>query len=417
MAITIDDLTAGQRGALNTVVKMADRPRGGFPETCVIRGPAGTGKTTLLRIINEEIGQSHVVAPTGKAALRVRQAAGCGASTIHRLLFKPLKDEITGEVKFSLKEPHEIGVPESGCLIADESSMIDERLHDSMMVMAQALGLNVIFLGDLAQLPPVAPPGQRPFNILDPKLYEPTYSADLTEIVRQAQGDPLIQTSFYLRTNQPLEAMRRLESIPQENLVAEAAGVIQRGGAVLVHTNAVRNKLNRAVRKHLGYGDDVYDGEPLVVNKNNYQTNMFNGEIVTFHRWHTVPRGPYVVDSRYTGARQDVYFGRAYVQGVEGDEQRVVLCRDEIFGEIKEGIGHGAISASAKRWWGKEDPALHLNFGYSLTVHKSQGSEWNEVLVIFDKVNVNTLDGRRWAYTAITRSKKKVRICMYSDDG
>jgi hypothetical protein len=190
MTIRVEDLTIGQKAALDTIVQMSHRPRGGIPETCVIAGPAGTGKTTLLKMVCDEIGTSHIVAPTGKAALRVKQATGYPATTIHKLLFKPVKNQQTGEIDFVLKEPHEIGTPESGFLISDESSMIDEQLHDSMMAIADAVNLKVLFLGDLAQLPPVTPPGKRPFNILDPKLYEATYRADLTEIVRQAAGRP-----------------------------------------------------------------------------------------------------------------------------------------------------------------------------------------------------------------------------------
>jgi exodeoxyribonuclease-5 len=413
LQITVKDLTAGQRDALEKVVKMAAVPKGAIPETCVIAGPAGTGKTTLLKMVCDEIGESLIVAPTGKAALRVKQATGYPATTIHKLLFKTTKSPLTGEVEFTLKEPHEIPVPESGFLISDESSMIDAQLHDSMMAIADGANLKLLFLGDLAQLPPVTPPGKAPFNILDPKLYQPTYRADLTEIVRQAAGDPLIQTSMYLRTNKVLEAMKRLQGVPQENLVEEALGVIQRGGAVICHTNAVRNYLNRAIRARLGYGENLRDGEPLVVNKNNYGTNMFNGEIVSFRRWHTEPRGPYDIDNRFTGKRQDAYFGRGYVQGIEGNEERVVMCKDEIFGQIIEGISHGSIAACAKRYWGKEDSVLHCNFGYAITCHKAQGSEWPEVLAVLDKVNIHTLDGRRWLYTAVTRSKKLVRVCMY----
>jgi exodeoxyribonuclease-5 len=347
----------------------------------------------------------------------VKQATGYPATTIHKLLFKPVKNQQTGEIDFVLKEPHEIGTPESGFLISDESSMIDEQLHDSMMAIADAVNLKVIFLGDLAQLPPVTPPGKRPFNILDPKLYDATFRADLTEIVRQAAGDPLIQTSFYLRTNKVLDAMRRLEGVPQEALVDEAMAVIQRGGAVICHTNAVRNSLNRAIRAKLGYSEKLVPGEPLVVNKNSYPANVFNGEVITFRRWHTEPRGPYNAENRYSSPpiRQDVYIGRGYIQGVEGPEQRVVMCQEEIFGQTVEGMNHGAVGACAKRYFGKEDPVLHTNFGYVITCHKAQGSEWPEVLAILDKVKIHTLDGRRWLYTAVTRSKKKVRICMYED--
>jgi exodeoxyribonuclease-5 len=417
MTIRVEDLTIGQKAALDTIVQMSHRPPGGIPETCVVAGPAGTGKTTLLKMVCDEIGPSHIVAPTGKAALRVRQATGYGATTIHKLLFKVVKDEATGEVGFTLKDPSEIGLPPSGFLIADEASMIDETLHDQMMVAASAVGMSVLFLGDLAQLPPVTPFGKSPFNILDPALYEATYRADLTEIVRQAAGDPLIQTSMYLRTNKVLDALKRLSSVPQEDLVDEAVGVIQRGGAVICHTNAVRNQLNRAIRAKLGYADEVVRGEPLVVNKNNYATGMFNGEIVSFKGWHTPPRGPYDVINKYTSppTRQDCQFGRGFVQGVEGPQERVVMCVEEVFGTTRPEITHGAIATSAKRYWGKEDPVLHTNFGYVITCHKAQGSEWPEVLAVLDKVRMHTLDGRRWLYTAITRSKKQVRICMWSD--
>ena len=94
------NLTAGQQQAIDTIAEMKrDWPNGGA--VCVISGVAGTGKTSLLRVLGEIYhDRLVVVTPTGRAAVRVKEATGIKASTIARWQYIPHEDESTGHLKF-----------------------------------------------------------------------------------------------------------------------------------------------------------------------------------------------------------------------------------------------------------------------------------------------------------------------------
>lgn len=412
MSVTPETATRGQREAFDTIVK-ASKSFGGLSQVIVINGPAGTGKTSLLRMVEDAIGTSIVTAPTGKAALRVREATACDAATYHKTLFKPRKDDRTGEVEFILKEAGEIPHPESGIWIGDESSMVDEDLFNETLEMCQQKGLNLVLLGDAFQLPPVA----GSFNVLSRRFKDafagPLQRVDLDEVMRQALDSYVLRSSVLIRQNRMFDALELLPSVPESELLNKAERVLAAGGAVICHTNRKRHELNRALRARRGYDGGVQSGEPLLVLRNNYHVDLFNGEGTTFGSWVMEPRGPYAVYDRFKKVEGAYMFGRALV-GEGGEAQQVVLCPEEIAGTIPEtGVSMSALGSAARHNFGRADPYLHANFGYVLTAHKSQGSEWPEVLVVAEPtINASSFEGRRWLYTAITRAKKDVTICM-----
>jgi exodeoxyribonuclease-5 len=415
-------LTNDQARAFGVIEQISGSERGHITETCVVQGCAGTGKTTLIREVVAKLGQSVILAPTGKAALRVREATGQGATTIHKWMYKPIEDDETGEITFVLKHPDELARPESGIIIVDEASMVDMALHDAIITMADALGVNVLFLGDNAQLPPVAKGygGGPPFNILDELTYRPTHRVELHEIVRQAAGDPIIETATLIRTNKMFKALTRLPCIQQADLIPEALATIERGGAVICWKNQTRHWLNRELRAARGAGATLEEDEPLLVLKNDYVVNVFNGEVVNFNGWVNKPRGPFIAHNHYQDPpdnSQNCLYGQGLIRTSEG-EAKVVVCHEEIMGQLLPKITPSAVAACGKRarnrsGWDKDVRVIHASLGYALTCHKAQGSEWPEVLIVLDGVNTATQDGRRWIYTAVTRSKKTVRLCVY----
>lgn len=397
-------LTKGQEEAFKYIQSMVKWK--GTPEVLVVAGFAGTGKTTLLKMVSESF-PSHpvVVAPTGKAALRVEQASGIAAGTLHRYLYKHRPDEATGEFVRSKKPIEEVDRSSCGILFLDEGSMVDQELWEDLFEVCHATQQNIVVFGDPFQLPPVAQSSDF-FSLMDPRFVA-TKRIELTEIVRQALENPLIRSSMLVRQGDVFEGLLDIDMVLPSELVEEATKTYSAGGAVLCHTNKTRNLLNNGIRTQLGYSGDLKAGEPLLVTKNNYNVDLFNGEIVTFKGWAEEPVTRDFWD-RFNQAHVKVKVGRGMISDGIIDP---VLCMEEVMGSLEP-----KFSSSVAYYCGKhrgKQEMLNANLGYALTCHKAQGSEFPTVLVCSEpSVRVNTLEGRRWIYTAITRSKENVKICF-----
>jgi hypothetical protein len=260
------------------------------------------------------------------------------------------------------------------------------------------------------------------------------YKAHLTEITRQALDSPILRASMVLRESSRIDtALKDLNRVFMRKFDETCLKVYQAGGAVIVHKNDTRHKINRVVRKQLGYGPDIQEKEPLLVLRNTYEIDRFNGEVVTFGGWHKYDATPIPVVDRFKSITQNMSFGCGLVDG-----EKVLLSPEQIHGEAWE-MNQGVIFKASRRYYGDNyhdeeldgplyiqaqgdskksiyvgPPHLHTNFGYALTAHKSQGSEWNEVLVLIEtSTRPTSYEGRRWLYTAITRAKER---CYFSTE-
>jgi exodeoxyribonuclease-5 len=266
---------------------------------------------------------------------------------------------------------------------------------------------NIVCLGDPFQLPPVAEKGESYFSIVDP-TFICTERVELTEIVRQALDNPIIRSSMLMREGDMMEALIELDMVIPKNMNERAVQVYKNGGAVICHMNATRNALNADVRKALGKGPELEVGEPLLITKNNYNTDLFNGEIVNFGGWMDGPDKERYLDKFGNNGWYDVHIGQVQLDKGRGNP---TLCVEEVFGKLDNSLT-GSVAYNAGRRYGK-GMHQHANLGYTLTCHKSQGSEWPEVFVVVEPtINLNTKMGARWMYTAITRTKEKLSVCM-----
>lgn len=386
----------------------------------VLTGFAGTGKSTLIKYIADNFGVPVVICPTGKAALRVTEATGLSAQTAHRFLYDAGTDEKTGAPFFTIKDIWNMTDYSGRLVIVDEASMLGKSLFEDLLSVARQCSFFILLIGDTFQLPPVSKI-QDGFSALD---FDTKYKTHLTKIHRQAEGSPIIMAATLLRSNRPEhEAMSLLTPIGASKLTQTLLETRSKGGAVICHTNKRRHAINTLARQAMGYLVGTLEpGEPIMVIKNNYGLDLFNGEILNFDKWE-VPGLSAVAVDRYTVSSLDMSFGVGLVEGAQA-----MLSTTEITGKSEEAkIGFGAIAKAAKfayrdhsNYSSEEDPApshLHANFGYALTTHKSQGSQFPEILFIMES-SLNVLKGierKRLIYTAITRGIHSVKYVYLND--
>lgn len=337
-------------------------------------GYAGTGKTTLARHFAEEIGgQTHFAAFTGKAAIVMRKNGCRGASTIHSLIYRAETDEETGEAVFKLNKNGP--VQDAALIVIDECSMVDETIGRDLM----SFGVPILVLGDPAQLPPVKGGGF--FTNAKPDVM-------LTEIHRQAEGNPIIQLATQVRQGRPLELGQYGDSrvISSDEITSEA---VLAADQVLVGTNRSRHLYNQRMRSLLGFEDMLpVKGDRLVCIRNDRSKQIFNGGLFEVLRRKASGSKPNCVRLSLTS---EDFPTRAAID---------VTVREEFFTGGAENID-----------WKELRRQQQFNYGYALTVHKAQGSQWANV-VLFDESRVFGEDRWRWLYTGLTRASESVTVVV-----
>jgi exodeoxyribonuclease-5 len=376
-----------QRAALDAIEQWLAR---GGSTPFYLDGAAGTGKTTLAREIGQRAGNTVYAAFTGKAADVMRRKGCAAASTIDSLIYIPeletscaavppcaviescpakregnrcqhLRERFVGR---TLNEHS--AVADADLVIIDEVSMVGPQMGADLL----SFGTPVLTLGDSVQLPPIMGTGF--FTNRAPDF-------QLTEVHRQALGSPVIQLATRVREGHALPIGQHGDSAVMSRHDGVSPADMLAHDQVIVGTHRTRCSVNQMIRRKLGYGGATPEiGEKLICLKNNRSRGLFNGST-----WTVVDAAPpcrgfvELVVEDDAGLRVDV---EAPVDGF--------LLRD----------GSGA-----------ELPGQPFTFGYAITCHKSQGSQWGSVLVI-DESFVFRHDRHRWLYTAITRAAERVTV-------
>ena len=357
-----------QDAALKAVTEWLRR---GAPQVFRLFGYAGTGKTTLARHVAAGVeGEVAFGAFTGKAAL-VMRARGCrDASTIHSMIYRSRESD-EGGPSFVLNRSSVAS--KAALIVIDECSMVDEELGRDLL----SFGKPVLVLGDPAQLPPVKGGGFFTAELPDVML---------TEVHRQAQDNPIIWLSTAVRQGQPLQAGTYGESrvIRRREIDADA---VMRADQVLVGLNRTRRLYNGRIRELSGFRDPMpAEGEKLVCLRNDKTKGLLNGGAWTV-RTVRPPRENFVrleVAPEEESRRRPVEVSvlRAFFEGREDDVPPILRRESDEF-----------------------------TYGYALTVHKSQGSQWDEV-VLFDESYAFREHRNRWLYTGLTRAAERVTVVV-----
>ena len=334
-------------------------------------GYAGTGKTTLARHIAEGIdGDVLFAAFTGKAAHVMRQKGCDGATTIHSLIYRPRgSKEESDEPTFKLN--FDSPLADADLLIIDECSMVDEDLGNDIL----SFGTPVLVLGDPAQLPPVKGGGF--FTDAEP-------DAMLQDVHRQAADNPIVALSMRIRAGEPLGSMSsdRCNVISRAELDSEA---ILAADQVLVGRNKTRRLYNQRIRELLGRTSPMpAAGDKLVCLRNDKTKGLLNGSC-------------WVVD-KFMKKEKSLLKMRISPDDPISKGTQLVRVLPEYFEGTDDALPF-ALKARSDAF----------DYGYTLTVHKAQGSQWDHV-VLFDESFAFREDRHRWLYTGITRAAETLTI-------
>ena len=370
----------------------------------VIAGYAGTGKTTVVRAIIDDLGLSNqevcFATYTGKAAL-VLTKMGCEAITLHKLIYMTQKiwDEKENCFKYIFTKYANLSMF-LRLIVVDESSMVPPDIYKDLM----SFGIKVIFLGDPGQLPPVTK--DKTNNIMDnPDIF-------LTEIHRQAEGNPIIYLATCAREGKWIE-----KNVNYNNKVF----VIEKGSKlfkdkyllnadqVLVGKNKTRDTYNDYIRQLLGKNPEHPEkGDKIIFTRNNW------GEILKTDN----PKLDIPIVNGLVGTIEDIEMNTAFYNSniqaarvlfsIQDDSVMtplLVSCNtlSKEFKDTKPNFGRIA------EYENKNECTInYADYGYAITVHKSQGSQWNKVLVINEYLGEHD----KWLYTAITRAIDKLILIM-----
>lgn len=371
------DLSPQQDDALLAVSRWL---KAGHPQVFRLFGFAGTGKTTLARRIAEDVdGDVLFAAFTGKAAQVMRNRGCANARTIHSMIYRPRgekTEEETGEMlpAFSLNRASE--VRKAKLVIIDECSMVDEALGRDLL----SFGTQVLVLGDPGQLPPVkmGEGGGGFFTETEPDIM-------LTEVHRQARDNPIIALAQTVREGGRPDYGRYGESrvIGRDDIDADA---VLAADQVLVGRNRTRQGYNRRIRTLKGFdGLLPAAGDKLVCLRNSSEKGLLNG-------------GLWRVTSVGTGTGPSInMLVKSEDEGPHGPSAKIRVLK-AMFEEGPESVP-----------FDRRRRIDEFDYGYALTVHKAQGSQWDDI-VLFDESFAFRETRDRWLYTAITRAAETITI-------
>lgn len=380
-----------------------------------LSGPAGTGKTTVVKNIIEGIDDVEVCTPTNKAA-QVLVSKGIDAATFFKRFYilqeKPVRGakpsfiscrrfcEDLAAVRGGHWSDYERMLPEGkrahvGVLVIDEGSMVTSRMQRELERMSDQL----LLVGDANQLPPV--------NDLDtPAGFFSSINHDvtLTEILRQTEGSPVLEFATAIRTGNSSKVGRMSSALyPADNF----EDWIWSGAKVIVFTNKERVRVNHVARKILGFNEPTPVPGDILVCTSNYDDTLINGTEVE------------VLDFQWDGVTPSALV-RVKTAGL------TLSCRMDMHSFIDDQLAsaQALLSAKIKPRPAEEDrPPAELVFGYAITAHKAQGSEWDRVVVIDQTglVRKTAMNDRRtgmppdevvrrWLYTCVTRARRDLTL-------
>ena len=428
-------------------------------ECFVLKGYAGTGKTTLISSLVKVLPRlnlrSVLLAPTGRAAKVISNYSGKKAFTIHKRIYRK-KEAASPEMSFMLGE----NLAENTIFIVDEASMISDQgsdfsrnslLHDLVSYVYNGKNCKLMLVGDTAQLPPVGSPDSPALDLKIMRDYFSVtiFSYELTDVVRQEKASGILHNATEIR-----ELIRRDESefpkinikgfkdifrMTGERLVEGLHYAYDKFGMentlVICRSNKNANAYNQNIRNRILYREDeLTGGDYIMVVRNNYfwlqpeeNSGAFiaNGDIGRIRK------------VRNLHEQYGFRFAEIVLELVDYPEEEPLTCKvllntlyaetpslssadnKRLFEAVMEDYQH-IPNKRLRMQELKKDPyynALQIKFAFAVTCHKAQGGQWEAVFIdqgyLTDEM-MNT-EFLRWLYTGITRSTKELFMVNFSD--
>lgn len=453
---------------------MIDFIRSNTARVFILKGYAGTGKTTLMKELIAELcrrnEQYHLLASTGRAAKILSNITGESASTIHSMIYK-YQDFNQDLGKIADERDKNNGVDKSGQLflqfaltpindtpnvhhyyIIDESSMISDMQDKANMQAMFGSGRllkdlfdfdgngKFFFVGDVCQLPPVNQTSSPALtkSYIEATFHLETIETELTEVVRQAKGNDIAMSAHKLRqlyvhpqpwqwAKFPLQGYKNIHLLTSQaelfNLYIK--DIKEQGyntSTMIGYSNRQCDQITQIIRPSIGIPDILLSvGDLLLVTQNNYISGLMNGDLVTIEE----------VGAKYHRAGlefmfvkvKELYTQKSYSQLMItnivysnqtnlSQEQQKELSLDFYYRMKAKGIKQGSHDFNMAMMNDPYFNALRCVYGYAVTCHKSQGGEWDNVYLDIPRFFAKGAKPYvyQWLYTAMTRAKKNLYL-------
>lgn len=439
----------------------------------LLRGYAGTGKTTLVgalvRALNQLKQRTVLMASTGRAAQVFSMHTGQTATTIHKRIYR--QKAFSGEMTDFLQG---VNLFKNTLFIVDEASMISNGgrgetvfgtgrlLDDLVQFVYSGVGCRLMLVGDQAQLPPVGEEESPALSALMLGGYGlQVYECLLTEVVRQLEDSGILWNATMLRrclADGLTDGFPRLKLTPDvvympgsELIEALEQAYYQCGKdqvVVITRSNVRANAFNRGIRGQiLGYDTELNGGDRVIIVKNNYHWIQpessdpiagegdvdTNQEGTTVHTMDFIANGDMAVVRRFRNERALYGFRFADVTlefpDYDNLEVMATVVLDTLHSEAPALTAQQQESLFQEVWNDypelttkrermkavREDMyynALQVKYGYAVTCHKAQGGQWQQVFLDQGFLTEEMMgeDYFRWLYTALTRATDKVYL-------
>ena len=428
--------------------------------TYILRGYAGTGKTSLVKTLVKTlplISMKYVLmAPTGRAAKVLSNYTGQNASTIHRRIYQATTYP-DGSIRMARAE----NKFKNALFIVDEASMISEQkefgstslLDDLLSYVFSGENCQLLLIGDTAQLPPVESQRSPALDCEYLKSEFPITAAtfELTEVKRQALKSGILYNATDIRQLlsqnlyeyelpifhlQGFDDIQKIEPETFEEMLHNAfANTSDNEAVIICKSNKRANMFNQAIRgRILNIDGEIATGDKLMIVKNNYywaegnETMSFiaNGDMAEIRKIKHF-------EGMYGFRFADVELSFTDYPDTPNLEAKILLDtlnsnsaslteeeNKRLFTAIEE--DYMDIPNRKERYKEmKKNPwfnALQVKFAYALTCHKTQGGQWNTIFIDSSLNQKETLEVEdlRWLYTALTRAQEQVYFVNFKDE-